>query len=139
MKKSTEELLNALKNCEEFQRYCQEHREDFLDTSLPRELNDLCKKKNIKKSSVIAQAQINEIYGYQIFAGKRRPAREKLLCLLIAMHADLEEAQTLLKHTGYAQLYAKDPSDSAVIYGLCKGLSVPEVNEILYDYGLELL
>jgi len=31
------------------------------------------------------------------------------------------------------------PFDSIIIYGICKGLSVVEINEILYDYGLETL
>ena len=139
MGRNTKELLDELKNCEEFQRYYEENSEDFLFAALPGELNRLIGQKGLKKSAVIAKAQINEIYGYQIFAGKRRPERNKLLCLLIAMGADLNEIQAVLKHAGYAQLYAKNPTDSAVIFGICKHMTIPQINGILFDHGLKSL
>ena len=55
------------------------------------------------------------------------------------MHLNIEEAQILLKCAGYSQLYVKLPFDSVVLYGLCKGMSVVEINELLYQYDLETL
>ena len=76
---------------------------------------------------------------YQIFSGTRHPERKKLLCLAVGMSLNLEETQTLLKCAGYAPLYVKMPFDSVVIYGVCKQLSVIEINEILFDNHLETL
>lgn len=51
----------------------------------------------------------------------------------------MEEMQSLLKSTGYAPLYAKNPFDCVVIFGVCKKLTVAEINDMLYDYGMETL
>ena len=67
------------------------------------------------------------------------PERKKLLCLAVGMGLNIDEAQQLLKCAGYSQLYVKIPFDSAVLYGLCKGMTVVEINELLYKYDLETL
>ena len=97
------------------------------------------KKYDIKKSQVIRAAEMSEVYAYQIFSGLRVPERKKLLCLAIGMTLNLEEVQALLKCAGYSQLYVKLPFDSIVLYGICKNLSVVEINELLFEYGLETL
>ena len=48
-------------------------------------------------------------------------------------------SRLLLKQAGYSQLYVKLPFDSVILYGLCKGLRVLQINELLYRYGLETL
>ena len=55
------------------------------------------------------------------------------------MELNIDEVQQLLKSAGYPQLYVKRPFDSIVLYGFCKGLSVIEINEMLYRYELETL
>ena len=55
------------------------------------------------------------------------------------MKLSLDEVQTLLKSAGYPALYVKLPFDSVVLYGICKRLSVVEINEILFEYELETL
>lgn len=55
------------------------------------------------------------------------------------MQLSLDETQTLLKSSGYAPLYAKNPFDCIVIYGLCRKLSVAQINDLLYDYEMETL
>ena len=82
---------------------------------------------------------MSEVYAYQIFSGLRIPDRKKLLCIAIAMKLSLDDVQTLLKCAGYAVLYVKIPFDSIILYGICKKLSVVEINEILYEYGIEIL
>jgi hypothetical protein len=61
------------------------------------------------------------------------------LALAVAMGLNFEETQTLLKSAGYAPLYIKIPFDSIVIYGLYKGLSTSEINELLFDHGFKTL
>ena len=67
------------------------------------------------------------------------PERKKLLCLAIGMQLNLEETQSLLKCAGYSPLYVKLPFDSVVLYGICKHLSIVEINELLFEYGSETL
>ena len=55
------------------------------------------------------------------------------------MQLNIQETQQLLKSAGYSPLYVKLPFDSIVLYGLCKAMTVIEINELLYEYELETL
>ena len=139
MQKDTSEIVKELGLFPDFQTFYGENKEYMVSTDLAQLLAELLERKNLRKSQVIKNAELSEVYGYQIFSGLRVPERKKLLCLTIGMKLNIDEAQQLLKCAGYSQLYVKIPFDSVVLYGLCKGLSVVEINELLYKYKLETL
>ena len=111
----------------------------MVSDTLGEMLKRLQEEKSLRKTDVIKRSELSEVYAYQIFSGQRHPDRKKLLCLAVGMSLDLEETQTLLKCAGYAPLYVKLPFDSVVAYGICKQLSVIQINEILFDNNLETL
>ena len=80
-------------------------------------------------------AEINDIYGYQLFAGSRKPSRDKLIALCIGMSLTLDRTQALLKATGFAPLYAKNKRDSILIFGIQNNQTVLEINTALYDHA----
>ena len=82
---------------------------------------------------------MSEIYAYHIFAGTRIPERGKVLALAIGMGLNLDQIQQLLKTANYSTLYVKRPFDSVVLYGIMNHMSVAQINELLYDYGMETL
>lgn len=139
MQKDTSKIVEELGLCADFKTFYNENKEYMVSATLSQMLNDLIKEKGLTKSEVIRKSELSEVYSYQIFSGLRVPERKKLLCLAIAMKLSLDEVQTLLKCAGYSTLYVKLPFDSIVLYGVCKKLSVVEINEILYEYGLETL
>ena len=139
MQKDTSEIVKELGLCPDFQTFYKENKDYMVSDNLSDLLEALLQSKNLKKSQVIKNAELSEVYGYQIFSGIRIPERKKLLCLAIGMKLNIEETQQLLKCAGYSQLYVKLPFDSIVLYGLCKSLSVIQINELLYEYGLETL
>ncbi len=139
MKKDTGKIVEELGLCADFKSFYDENKEYMVHKDLAALLDELMQKHDLKKSRVIRMAEMSEVYAYQIFSGLRVPERKKLLCLAVAMELTLDEAQTLLKCAGYSTLYVKLPFDSIVLYGLCKRLSVVEINELLYEYGLETL
>ena len=139
MQKDTSEIVKELGLCTDFQTFYNENKDYMVSGNLSELLAQLLESKGLKKSQVIKNAEIAEVYGYQIFSGVRVPERKKLLCLAIGMELNIEETQQLLKCAGYSQLYVKLPFDSIVLYGLCKGLSVIQINELLYEYSLETL
>lgn len=139
MQKDTSELVKELGLCPDFQTFYNENKDYMISGDLPVLLAQLLERKGLKKSQVIKNAELAEVYGYQIFSGLRMPERKKLLCLAVGMGLNIEETQQLLKCAGYSQLYVKLPFDSVVLYGLCKALSVVQINELLYEYGLEML
>ena len=139
MQKDTSEIVKELGLCPDFQTFYQENKDYMVSGNLAELLTQLLESKGLKKSQVIKNAEIAEIYGYQIFSGVRVPERKKLLCLAVAMKLNIDETQQLLKCAGYSQLYVKLPFDSVLLYGLCKELSVVQINELLYEYDLEIL
>ena len=139
MQKDTSKIVEELGLCPDFQTFYNENKDYMISGNLASLLAQLLEAKGLKKSQVIKNAELSEVYGYQIFSGVRVPERKKLLCLAVGMQLNIEETQQLIKCAGYSQLYVKLPFDSIVLYGLCKALSVVEINELLYEYGLETL
>jgi len=139
MAKDTAKIVEELGLCSDFRTCYSENQEYMVKEGLSELLKNLIEKYNLKKSQIIRSAEMSEVYAYQIFSGLRVPERKKLLCLAIAMQLPLDEVQTLLKCAGYPALYAKLPFDCIVLYGVCKKLSVVEINDMLYEYGLEML
>ncbi len=139
MNKDTSKIIDELKLCEEFKSFYSGNKEYMVRNSLAEMLNKLINEKGLHKSEIIKNSELSEVYAYQIFSGRRVPERKKLLCLSIAMELNLDEIQFLLKCAGYSPLYVKIPFDSIVLYGICKKLSVIQINELLFEYGLETL
>ena len=138
LKKDTSEILKELEGFSDFKSFYEENGEQLAEVALCDYLEALLLKKGLNKAEVITKSELSEVYAYQIFSGiKKSPSRGKLLCF--GMELSLDETQEMLKKTGFAPLYAKTPFDCVVIYGLCKGMSVVGVNELLYEYGQELL
>ena len=139
MQKDTSKIVEELGLCPDFQTFYKENRAYMVSGNLSALLSQLLDAKVLKKSQFIKSAELSEVYGYQIFSGIRVPERKKLLCLAVGMGLNIEETQQLLKCAGYSQLYVKLPFDSIVLFGLCKEFSVVQINELLYEYGLETL
>ena len=137
--KDTSKIVEELGLCADFKSFYDENRDYMVKKSLSELLNELAAKSPLKKSQIIKNSELSEVYAYQIFSGLRIPERKKLLLLCIGMSLNLDETQSLLKCAGYSPLYVKIPFDSVVIYGICKKLSVIEINRILFEYDLETL
>lgn len=140
MKKDTNKLLEELKNYSDFNSFYEKNKEDIASVSLGEYLQNLIESKGLNKAEIIEKSEMSEVYAYQIISGTRqKPNRNKVICLALGMGLSFEETQQMLVKTGYSELYVKNPSDCIIIYGLCKGLSVIDINEMLFDYGQETL
>lgn len=139
MAKDTAKIVEELKLCPDFSTFYEENKEHMAAQPLSEMLEALMTEKGLKKTEVIRRSEVSEIYAYQIFSGRRLPQRNKLICLALGMGLSVEETQSLLRCGGYSPLYVKLPFDSVVLYGIHKGLSVPELNDLLFEYGQDML
>ena len=137
--KPTDKMLEELLAASDIDSYFKANAEHFIDYTVAEYLCFLVEHDGLKKSDVFRDAEMNEIYGYQIFAGKRVPSRDKLLCLGIAMKLTIDGIQKLMKIARYSPLYAKSIRDSVIIKGISTGSSVDEINAELYRVGEETL
>lgn len=131
-KKSTDELLKQLNNCNNIDDYFKENSEQLIQTNIADYLYDVFKEKCLVKSQVFRKAEVDEIFGYQIFSGRKNPSRNTLIAICIGARFTLNEIQAALKIAGFATLYAKNKRDSLIIYGITHAKSVLEINEMLW-------
>ena len=130
MKKSTQELLDILKNTPAFSNYAEQEEAELIEVSLSDYLNRLIQAKNQDLPSLIRKSGLDRTYCYQIFDGRKRPSRDKVLALCFAMD---------LSFTSYRL------SDSLCPYGagqcdyfcLQRNCALSDANELLYELGYE--
>lgn len=138
-KKNTDDLQQELMETEDLSRFLEENKNQFCSESVAEILNRLFKKKNISKAMLAKQAGMSEIYLHQIFAGRRNPSRNRLLCLCYGLDASLEETQELLKRCGLAQLYPQNKRDAIIYYGLVHKVRLFDINDQLFQENEETL
>ncbi len=136
MKKTTGELLESLKS-NDINYYLNSNSEDFITSSLSDYLNQLLYEKNINKTKAIEKSNLNNIYAYEIFSGKKKPSRNKLIQLAFGMELDLKSVQRLLKISGLSELYPRSQRDSVIIFAINNSLSLLECEILLEEMGQE--
>jgi len=129
----TREILNALKEANNIKTFTTEYVDAFVDVTFKDYLDSLLLAKGVKKAAVIKASGLTDSYAFQIFQGFRSPSRDKLLALAVGLGTTYDECQKLLKLAGVNELYVKNRRDAIIIYSLEKGLSVPELNDVLFD------
>ena len=138
-KKNTDGLQQELIDSPDLTLFLSQNQEQFVNKSVSELLNHLFEEKNISKAALAKKAGMSEIYLHQIFAGRRNPSRNRLLCLCYGLEASVEETQELLKLCGMAQLYPKLKRDAIIYYGLLHKLSLFEINDKLFNENEETL
>lgn len=138
----TVELMSILNDIEDesfLDEFLKTTSDNFSDLGLPKFFKDICSEKNISKSSLIKNAEIDRTYGYQILNGTKKPSRDKILKLCISANLNLEESNKALKLGNVGELYPKNPRDSVIIFGLNKNLDILKIDELLYNRNFDTL
>ena len=131
--KSTSELMDELMKSNNLELYLKENSQYLVRDEISVYLSNILENKGLVKSAVIKKTELSEVTGYQILAGTRKPSRDSLICICVAMELGLEEIQSLLKAGGFAALYPKNERDAIIISGICGSMSVAGINELLFD------
>ena len=105
--KDTDNLQQELMEAANLEQFLAENQENFDCNNVCDLLNQLFLKRTLSKAALARQASMSEVYLHQVFAGRRTPSRNRLLCLCFGLNATPEETQNLLKQCGFAQLYPK--------------------------------
>lgn len=137
--KNTDDLRQELMQSPNLDEFLSDNEENFSSEGVPEILNRLLIEKNMSKAALAKQSGISEVYLHQIFAGRRNPSRNRLLCLCYGLCASLDETQELLKLCSAAQLYSKNRRDAIIIYGIVHKVSLFEINDKLFSEDEETL
>jgi len=135
----TGELLDKIIKTASINRFIKRHGENMNPVSFSSYLNDLCTKKNTVPAHVIEKSGIERTFGHQIFNGRRKPSRDKVIQLAVGFEMDYTDAQGLLTAARKSTLYPKIKRDAVVIYALEKKLSFFDIQETLSELSLPLI
>lgn len=129
----TEDLLAELLLSRDPQEFIEKY--DITSRSLSEYLQALLEEKGLRRIDVIHDADLNETFGYQIFMGQRKPSRNKILQIALAMGLTLQETNRLLQAGEANTLYCKDRRDAIIVFCVEKRYPLHQVNEELYRFG----
>jgi len=137
--KSTEKLLNELKSEKRIENFTENNSSSFNEITLSEYLKNLLITKQRTKAEIIQKANLNKVYGYNIFSGEKSPSRDKVLAIALAFSLSIEETQYLLKYARVKELYVRHKRDSFILFALNRDLTVIETNQLLLDMNEEIL
>lgn len=130
--KTTDDLNRELMSGAGIDAYIKDNQALFSDRAIAELLTELYENSSLSKSALARKAGMSEVYLHQVLSGRRRPSRDRLLCLCLGLKAAPEEVQTLLRQAGYAQLDPKVKRDAIISYGIIHGVELETVNDKLF-------
>ena len=135
MEKSTKELINELQKTTDIIKFAQDNKDELDVATLTEQLEIFLNKYQKSKGDIIRDAGIDTTYGYQIFDGKKKPRRDKLLQLAFGFPLTVEETNVLLRAGGMSDLYVRSKRDAICMYCLQQRMMVNECNDMLFKAG----
>ena len=138
--KSTEELMNVLINTDNTTTLETVLIEtEDAKASFSEMVNRMLTEQNMTPADLQRKSGIARTYIYQILDGTRNPGRDKVIAVALALKADIDVTQRMLKVTGNAVLYPKDKRDAVIIFAVNKKMTVIDVNNLLESNGAGIL
>ena len=137
---TTSELLVRIFSTKNIKNFLTRNREHLKLPALSEHLAELCAEKGLKPRDAIKNANMDRVYGAEIFSGKRaNPSRNYLIRLALGLGLDYEECQQLLTVAGKSGLYPRVPRDALLISCLHNRLDYQQTEEKLYELGMSAL
>ncbi len=137
--KDTNDLKQELMETANLDQFLFDNQDSFSNTNVSDLLNQLFQKKKISKASLAKKSGMSEVYLHQLFSGRRKPSRNRLLCICFGLQASLEETNLILKESGFAQFYPRARRDAIIMYGLSHHMNLFEINDKLFEEAEETL
>lgn len=130
--KQTDDLRQELMESADLDRFLCENEGSFEAEECGVMLERLLESRGYSKAELARRAGMSTVYLYQILSGRRKPSRDRLICLCFGLGCSLDMAQELLKKNGFLGLYPKNRRDAIILYSLSKGSTLQETNDKLF-------
>ena len=131
-RKNTDDLNQELMSAPDIDSYIKNNQTSFAERSVTELLASFYERQGLSKAELARRSCMSEVYLHQVFAGRRNPSRDKLLCLCIGMELSFDETQELLKEAAYAQLYPRIKREAVIIHGIVHHAPLEEINDRLF-------
>ena len=137
--KKTGELREELMSAPDLNEFLENNKGQFFSEDIRDLLQQMFSRRRISKASLAKKAGMSEVYLHQLFAGQRKPSRDRLICICFGLQASLDDVQEILQKGGFASLYARNRRDSIIMYGFLHRLDLNSINDRLFQEGEETL
>lgn len=140
MNRSTDELMKVLKEKESVDSFLYENADEMISIDLKNAMDEMLVKYGMSRQDVIYSTHIERSYLYRLMSGKRvNPSRDVLLQFGLALKADLDDVQKLLRIARLCMLYPRVRRDAIIIHSLNHKEGVTVCDETLFDHGEKML
>lgn len=139
--KSTELLYNEIMNADNLDSYLKNNNEDVTRVSLAAYLQSMLDEHGCSKADIIRRSEMSgSNYVYEVFrSDEKAVSRDKLIALCMGFPLSVEETQKALKLGKVGELYPRDRRDAYILFAVKSGMTVADLNELLYDNELKEL
>lgn len=132
MAKKTEDLLKQLKAKNiSYEDYLFNNNENFIECDCDKFWSKIFSMTDMKKADIINKADIGYTFFYDIIRCRKKPSRDSLIRIFMAIKLDLEYLQEALRVYEYAALYPKIKRDSIIIFCVNRKFTLSQSNELL--------
>lgn len=133
---STDVLHKQIQGIGSFSEFWERYKKQIVPNSLSGYLCELLEKKGLKRSDVVVRTGLDKAYVYQIFAGEKKPSRDKLITIAFGMRLNEKETQRMLHLSGHRELWPKDERDALLLFAIQRKMSLEDVHAELERYEL---
>ena len=137
--RDTDELRSALMETPDLNAFLEENEDCFTHRDVQEMLKQLFLKTDLSKAELARRSGVSAVYLHQLFAGRRTPSRDRLICLAVGLSATVEETQALLRRSGHAELYPKNRRDAIILYGILHREDLQQINDRLFEANEETI
>lgn len=136
MVKSTDELMNILKNEPDIENFIEENTEEIIHGDLRDYIANLLQEKKLTVAKVSRRGQMSDSYLYKLNQGvKENPSRNKAIQLCFGFALNADESQRLLNVAGVGKLYPRLRRDSIILHCLENHIDILECDKMLEETG----
>jgi transcriptional regulator with XRE-family HTH domain len=137
---STSMLLKRVLSTKNIKTFLSRNNKHLKVPPLAEYLAELCVSKDLRPRDVVRNADMDRVYGAEIFSGKRaNPSRDYLIRLAFGFRLNYDECQQLLKTARKSELYPRVPRDALIISLLHSKQSYQQAEAMLYEHGMTTL
>lgn len=137
MGKITNENRRALENAD--------HYEDailngMINRDFTTALGQLIEQKGVSVLSIVENTNVSKSYINKLrnpSVKAVRPGRHVIIDIALAINANLDETNTLLKLAQYQELYTRDEAEALIIWAMLKNYSGKQIRKLLQEKGLD--
>lgn len=138
-KKETWKLQMELRRSNSVEEFMEENEDKLVTMSVAEYLNEMLTAYGLEKSDVAKRGGFAGNYPYQIFNGKKKASRDKLIQIAVGFPLTVEETQQLLLLGNYRELYVKNKRDAYIMFALEKKYDIMQLNDLLFNNKEQIL